>query len=213
MELNMELPPKECDLSTLRSYVYRLAERLNVVLSNIDEGNMTYSAGAVLSSAKATASGVSNLKQSIIRSASMIEHIGEKLEKTLTDEYVAKSDIGTYTSKAVADYEIDGKGIEQYFSLIESVSEEVRNLCGYIKSGILDDETVGIEIGSFGGDEHSPFKVRLCDNRLSFYDGDAEVAYLSDSTLHITRAEVKGSLSVGDYEIDLSDGVAWRWRG
>lgn len=213
MDLNMELPRSNIDFSGLRSYVYRLAERLNVVLSSLDEGNFVSSAGAVFSAPKKSEANVRELKQSIIRTATMISQLENKLTATMESDYVAQSDIGRYTADAIATYEVGGRGIEQYFSLIETVSEQVSQIAGYIKSGVLDDGIIGIEIGSFGDVGQTPFKVRLSDNRLSFFDGDGEVAFLSDSTLYITRAEIKGALALGNYELDLTDGVAWRWNG
>lgn len=93
------------------------------------------------------------------------------------------------------------------------MSENISKIEGYVRSGVLDEGVIGIEIGSFGVTGETPFKVRLSDNRLSFFDGDSEVAYLSDSVLYITRAEIKGALALGGYELDLTDGVAWRWNG
>lgn len=209
----MEMPRADLDLSGLRSYIYRLAERLSVVLSSLDENNFTSPAAAAIKSGGASSKAQSELKESIIRTASLIKSVEEKLTATMKSEYAAVSDIGTYTQEAIASYEVGGRGIGQYFSLIESVSEEVRRLCGYVKSGVLDDGTVGIEIGSFGSDGETPFKVRLSDHRLSFFDGGIEVAYLSDSSLYITKASVTGKAVFGNYELDLTDGVAWRWNG
>ena len=213
MELNMELPRSNIDFSGLRSYVYRLAERLNVVLSSLDSENFVSSAGAVFSVSEKSGADIKELKQSIVRTASLISKVEDKLTTTMEESYVAKSDIGTYTSDAVGTYEVGGRGIEQYFSLIEEVSENISKIEGYVKSGVLDEGVIGIEIGSFGVTGETPFKVRLSDNRLSFFDGDSEVAYLSDSVLYITRAEIKGALALGGYELDLTDGVAWRWNG
>lgn len=211
MELNMDLPRKDIDLAGLRSYVYRLTERLGVVLSCLDEDNFSGGVGGVVTTVRESEKKLGELKQSIIRTASLVEKVENKLTSTMVENYVAKSDIGEYTSEAIADYEVGGRGIEQFFTLAESVAGEVRELSGFVKSGILDDETVGIEIGSFGGDESCPFKVRLSENRLSFWEGGCEVAYLSDSTLYVTKAEIKGALILGNYHLDLSDGIKMRW--
>ena len=213
MEFNIETPALTGDTNSkkLRAYLFRLTEQLRMVLSNLDSDNFTVETAQAVRSAETAKQDVSGLKEAIIRTATMIKSIEEKLTLTLKNEYVAISDLGKYTEEAIAAYEIDGKGIEQYFNLISSVNDDISRLCGYIRTGILDDETIGLEIANFGEDGSSPFKVRLSDNKLSFFAGGDEVAYLSDSTLYITKAYITGALILGKYHIDLTKGLAFRW--
>ncbi len=199
------------DFRRLRSYLVRLNEELRYVLSNIDSENFTAETAETLGASKAVKKEVSTLKESIVNTATFIRSVEEKLTATLKNEYVAVSDVGTYTENAIASYEVDGKGLDQYFSVVSSVDEEVSKLCGYIKTGVLDDGTVGLEIANFGTDGDAPFKVRLSDNKLSFFAGGVEVAYMSDSTLYITKAHIKGALVLGKYHVDVTDGVAFMW--
>lgn len=213
MEFNIETPAFTGDSNSkkLRAYLFRLTEQLRMVLSNLDADNFTVETAQAVKSAETAKRDVSGLKEAIIRTATMIKSIEEKLTLTLKNEYVAISDLGKYTEEAIAAYEIDGKGIEQYFNLISSVNDDISRLCGYIRTGILDDETIGLEIANFGEDGSSPFKVRLSDNKLSFFAGGDEVAYLSDSTLYITKAYITGALILGKYHVDLTKGLAFRW--
>ncbi len=213
MELNMDLPRRDIDLAGLRSYVYRLTERLGVVLSCLDEGNFSTSPTGVVPTLKKNSVSLSELKESIIRTAAVVEKVEEKLVSTMKESYVAKSEIGEYTSEAFADYVVGGKGIEQYFTLVETVAGQLSEISGFVKSGLIDSDTVGIEIGSFGGDDTCPFKVRLSENRLSFWEGQTEVAYLSDSTLYVTKAQIGNSLILGNYHLDLTDGIKLRYMG
>ena len=199
------------DFRRLRSYLVRLNEELRYVLSNIDSENFTAETAETLGASKSVKKEVSTLKESIVNTATFIRSVEEKLTATLKNEYVAVSDVGTYTENAIASYEVDGKGLDQYFSVVSSVDEEVSKLCGYIKTGVLDDGTVGLEIANFGTDGDAPFKVRLSDNKLSFFAGGVEVAYMSDSTLYITKAHIKGALVLGKYHVDVTDGVAFMW--
>ena len=92
----------------------------------------------------------------------------------------------------------------------------------YIRTGILyyqaDGTPVyGLEIGQtneVGGVETFRKFARFSSSRLSFYDGnDTEVAYISDYKLYITNVHITGNLTIGQFEIDTSDGLAFRWMG
>lgn len=213
MEFNIETPAfgGDTDNRKLRAYLFRLTEQLRMVLSNLDAENFTYETARAINSTASAKQDVSGLKDAIVRTAAMIRSIEEKLTLTLKNEYVAVGDLGKYTEEAIASYEIDGKGIEQYFNLISSVNDDISRLCGYIRTGILDGGVIGLEIANFGEDGSSPFKVRLSDNKLSFFAGGDEVAYLSDSTLYITKAYITGALILGKYHVDLTKGIAFRW--
>ena len=75
---------------------------------------------------------------------------------------------------------------------------EVRELASsldvYIRRGELEEGVYGIEIGR----SDSNIKARFTNDRLSFYQGLAEVAYISGSNLYITRAQVLDYLKLGN---------------
>ena len=217
MELNVDFPrlseSASEDMKRLRSCLYRLTEQLKYVLSNLDEGNFTSTLGAAIGGSASVARDVSSLKEAIIKTATVIKQTEERLTSTMKSEYAAISDIGEYTEEAIASYEVDGKGIDQYFELISNVAGEVENLSGYIKTGLLDNGEIGVEIGNILSAGGAPFKVRLTGQRLSFWSGGVEVAYMSDSSLYVTRAIVTGKFTLGNYEIDPSDGLIFKYAG
>ena len=56
--------------------------------------------------------------------------------------------------------------------------------------------------------------ARFTSDRLSFYDqNDVEVAYISDYKIHISHAEVTGTLKLGGYLVDTSNGLTFKWVG
>lgn len=75
-----------------------------------------------------------------------------------------------------------------------TVAELVSNLDVYIRRGELDGGVYGIEIGR--SDSH--IKARFTNDRLSFYQGVSEVAYISGSTLYISNADVLDYLRIGN---------------
>jgi hypothetical protein len=72
----------------------------------------------------------------------------------------------------------------------------------------------GLDLGVLG----SPFATRLSNTRLSFTQDGEQVAYISNSKLYITNAEISGSLSVGNPDngyleiLSTPSGVGFVWR-
>ncbi len=216
MELNVDLPrlsdAAAPDVKRLYAGVIRLTEQLKFALSNLDEGNFTPELRESVGGTPSVKREVTGLKEAIIRTATLIKSAEEKITSTMKNEYVAVSDIGTYTENAVASYEVDGRGIDQYFDLVSSVAGEVDRLAGYIRTGVLDGGAIGVEIGDLTSGD-APFKVRLTGDRLSFFSDGAEVAYMSSGALYITKAKITGKLTLGDYELDVTDGIAVKYIG
>lgn len=75
-----------------------------------------------------------------------------------------------------------------------SVSELVYSLDAYIKRGELESGIYGIEIGR----SDSNIKARFTNEKLSFMQGNAEVAYISENNLYILRAEIIDYLEIGN---------------
>ena len=93
------------------------------------------------------------------------------------------------------------------------VSAFVSELDVYIRRGKLSEDAYGIEIGR----SDSNIKARFTNDRLSFYQGASEVAYVSGSNLYITRAQVLDYLKIGNstdgyFTFDItSNGLEVRW--
>lgn len=75
-----------------------------------------------------------------------------------------------------------------------NVKEFVSELNVYIRRGELEPDVYGIEIGR----SDSLIKARFINDRLSFYQGTSEVAYISQNNLYITRAEILDYLKIGN---------------
>lgn len=59
------------------------------------------------------------------------------------------------------------------------------------------------------------FMTQITDSRLSFYDGETEVAYISNKDLYITDARIINTLQVGNVALEKSakGGMIFRWKG
>ncbi len=83
---------------------------------------------------------------------------------------------------------------EKMLDLENNVSELVYSLDAYIKRGELESGVYGIEIGR----SDSNIKARFTNDKLSFIQGQTEVAYISQNNLYITRVEISDYLKIGD---------------
>ena len=65
------------------------------------------------------------------------------------------------------------------------------------------------------GDNASGYTARLNNQKLSFYDGDTEVAYISNNKLYIANGQVTGDLQIGKYQwlTDSTGRMSLKWVG
>ena len=117
--------------------------------------------------------------------------------------------------------------VNQLYTDLQSVEktadgayDSVRAVTANIKTGLLYTNesgvpVYGLEVGQRNvenGVESFRKYARFTANRLSFYDqNDTEVAYISDYKLFITQAQITGSITLGRYVADMSDGLAFKW--
>ncbi len=113
------------------------------------------------------------------------------------------------------------ESFSQNFSAVEQdvnalgaeVSEIISSLDVYIRRGELEEGLFGIEIGR----SDSNVKARFTNDKLSFFQGIVEVAYISGSTLYITNAEMLDYMKIGNaadgyFLFDTTDnGLEVRW--
>lgn len=219
-------------LEQIRSYLYQLAEQLKWALNSIEVGGTNVlqqnqkSNGNKPSDAEAQAT-FNSIKSLIIRSSDIVEAYTEEIKKRLEGEYVAQSDFGTYVESTVQTITADSKNVESLFESMQEIISDIDNLehslidvNAHIKSGLLyyDDAGVpiyGLEVGQIteiDGVETFNKYARFTSDRLSFYDkNDTEIAYISDYKLYITNAHITGTLTLGRFVIDTSDGLVIKW--
>ena len=139
--------------------------------------------------------------------------------------YSSKTELGDLEERVSSQISQTVQGITETFSEnLTAVSEDVSSVGGqvrelissldvYIRRGELEDGIYGIEIGR----SDSSIKARFTNDRLSFYQGLSEVAYISGSNLYITRAEILDYLKIGNstdgyFTFDVSEnGLEVMW--
>lgn len=149
----------------------------------------------------------------------------EEILSQVENIYFAKNDLGDLEERVSSQISQTAEGITETFSEslasfsedLSSVGGEVKELVSsldvYIRRGELEEGVFGIEIGR----SDSNIKARFTNDRLSFYQGLSEVAYISGSNLYITRAEILDYLKIGNetdgyFTFDVSEnGLEVMW--
>lgn len=219
-------------LEQIRSYLYQLAEQLRWALNSIESNvgntlqNGSKANGQAVSKGEDQAT-FNSVKSLIIKSADIVNSYYEEINRKLSGLYVAQSDFGTYeerTEQAIAE---NSKGIERAFTNIQKIFTDIEEIEHTLievnantRAGLLyyDDNSVpiyGFEVGQknvIDGVEVFNKYARFTSDRLSFYDkNDTEVAYISDYKLYITNAHISGTLTLGRFVCDTSDGLVIKW--
>jgi hypothetical protein len=140
--------------------------------------------------------------------------LAEKLDSTDIEDMATK----TYVSE-VNSTEISQRNDAIEFSVTaereraESVEGEIKLFTDIAQTYFLFS-ALGLSIGKSG----SPFRTVLSDTKLSFMDGEIEVAYFSNNKMYIRNAEVINVLTVGDATDGYTDfntvtgGLRGAWR-
>lgn len=222
-------------LSQIKSYLYQFASQLQWALSSVETNSssnveMVQTSSGTAKKQEDPTSNFNELKALIIKSSDIVEayyHTIDSLLKTSGD-YTAYSEYGAFTEKTDLWISATDKKINQNVRDFQAIYDENGNLRtellinGCIHTGIIEyadsgEAIVGIQVGQTttkNGKEVFNQFARFTSNKLSFYDSNAvEVAYISDTKLHITNAEISGSLKLGKFVLDTSNGLALRWEG
>lgn len=209
-------------MAQMRSYMYQLVEQLNWALSAIDKvqtenaSQTTLSASQAVDSEEKAQSTFNQIKSLIIKSADIVEAYYDSMKHQLDGSYVAISDFGTFQENTSQAIEANSTSITQIFSDIQSIESNVSAIeemiiesDSWIRKGLLDyDENgvpiYGIEVGQksvIDGEEVFNKYARFTAGGIYFYlpGIDEPVAYITDSQLYITEANIIYRISIGNF--------------
>lgn len=141
--------------------------------------------------AQALQDGITENSQNIIDLSSSLEQTATSLQATLTS--------AISTLEQYADDAADGAAA----SLANTLATYIR----YYQSG----GTGVLELG----DNASGYIAKLDNQKLSFWDGETEVAYISNNKLFINNAEILQDLKIGNYKwiTDSTGRMSLKWVG
>ena len=206
----------------LQRYLTAMSEKLNIALMDISVEQMDPTARTVITTAEArNEETVNSLKSMIVKTATIIRHEMDMISTTLTDNYEALSEqFGAYERNLQSEITATAEGILQDYQYEERVSgleDEagntdvfIRKINQYIFSGLIDEVNgkYGIAIGENVTSYDAQGNPYLNNNqkmatftmdRLSFWQGETEVAYFSSNTFYIQRGEILNSLKMGNH--------------
>ena len=208
----------EDQLRQMYNHLFKLSNQLNEALMNISVEQMAPDVQEVIKTeAKAEAVNRTNteaLKSLIIKTANVVRGEMNEVRTTLESHYEALSEqFGTYQEDIELQLSANANGINQAYSLIETVSAAgedtattLQKLNANIFSGILDAGTgeVGIAIGynvtnNDGTLNQANKMATFSADRLTFYINEVPVAWFGNSVFHITDGEVTGSMRMGNF--------------
>ena len=153
---------------------------------------------------------------------SNVQTIITKTEESFGDRIGELSgEIGNVESKVDGVNTALSSDIKNVKSELSSANSSIAEIKASIKTGIIDEKDglpiYGVEVWQTNlvdGKEVLNKCARFTAGRLSFYDNNGfEVAYISDYKLFITHAEVTGTLTLGGYLADTTNGLAFKWGG
>ena len=220
-------------LQQIRSYLYQLAPQLNWALSTLEaassSGTATQNTGASAKAAekdKDRQDNFNELKHLIIKSADIVNAYYEEINNLLklNGEYVAQSDFGTYYKEASAEISANYEQMRLDFDQIQGIVSAdgsdtlLRSTTAYIKLGIIGEESNGdpingIEIGQTNSGESKKF-AQFTARTLTFYNSSGTtLATFGDEGMVVPRAKITGTLTLGKYVIETSNGLVFKWAG
>ena len=216
-------------LGQIRSYLHQLVDQLNVSAADTDktvsevrsQGEMLQKTASSLEAQTPKAT-FGSLKSLIIKSADIVDAYYDQISTKMVGEYTALSEFGEFkqstTNTLLANSESITNIYTNYQEIKDSLNHYISDTKAYIRTGLLgyEDDGItpiyGLEIGqeNNSGEENVFSKyARFTSNRLAFYDQNGnDVAWISDQTLHITKAEIQ-TMNLGNYTLDTSDGIAF----
>lgn len=211
-------------LRQLEQYLHTMSSKLNEALMSITIEQMSPSAQETIRQAvqgQNTEKQYTSLKSMIVKTAEIVRHEMDVISARLEDQYTAISDqFGSYernlqnTITATAEGILQDYQYEERVQGLEKDAEDtdgfMRRINQYIFSGLIDEENgkYGIAIGenvTSYDQEGNPYlnnerkMATFTMDRLSFWQGNVEMAYFSDSVFYIAYGEITKSLKIGNH--------------
>jgi hypothetical protein len=220
---NITSTTAEGQMAEMQSYMHQLVQQLNWALNTIDDARAGNNSSVVINngggiSAEEAEDTFNSIKSLIIKSADIVKAYETTLKENFDGEYVAVSDFGTYKQDTNLSIETNSKNINEAFTNIQVIGDDIRETNAYIKRGYLGDvegkPVYGIGVGETDANGSYKKYAWFTADKLSFFDGGGyEVAFISSNTLYITDAVFIGKVQFGGYKADTTCGLAFTWVG
>lgn len=214
------LGDEKSQLMQIYRYLNMMSEKLNTAMNTIGVDQMdadTQQAIRYAGSEEATKQ-YNGLKSLIVKTADIVKNEMEEITARLEAEYIAISDqFGTMQRNMTQNITANANGIQQAFEYIQQIQSNENNtnafvnrVSQYIFSGLIDEVNLkyGIAIGedvtAYDG-QGNPYlnsakkMATFTMDRLSFWQGETELAYFTDNVFHIANGEVTKTMKMGNH--------------
>lgn len=219
-------------LESIEKYLFRQADNLNYNFTQATPDKIFELAAQAVEGAKSPAAepgekaNYTALRDLIIKSAGSVVQTGENFTYSLDGEYVAVSEFGEFKKNTNQTITANSENITSLFTKNEEISaqnkknsEDLKNykldMKNYISAGYDDvGDTFALDVGLLKGkytkdgaiiEIASPKKVRITPDKISFFDGTEEVAYLKEKAIYFPKAHITGgtiSIANGTFGVD-----------
>lgn len=220
------------------TYLYEMARQLNLAEAQVREAIPAAAAKAPgLAKQAELQEQYQNLKALIIKTADTVRAEMDRITAELNGTYVAQSEFGSYVEQLSLYLEANPEAVTQYYKFASDLQANLDRVDadfsawrtetgGYIRTGIVawDGEipVYGVAVGQdlttheIDGEtvvDQRQFRSTFTANRLSFWQDETEVAYISNNKLYIRSAEVLDGLTLGPWRLTTSGGLTVQWNG
>ncbi len=214
-------------LEQLFGYLEDLSGKLNTALMDITIKQLAPVEQEAVRSASAEehAKRLETTKQLIIKSANIVRTEMDEIRTVLRLQIEANSEqFGALMDELENQIQVNANGISQTFTRISTITDATGALKEiqdrykkYINIGVIGQKAgkdiIGIAIGEDITNEDGSLNLKnkmatFTKDKLSFYQGDYEVAYFASNTFNIASGNVTDSMRMGNHIWKVLDGGA-----
>ncbi len=199
-------------LESIEKYLFRQADNLNYNFTQAAPDKIFELAAQAVEGAKSPAAEPGEkakytaLRDLIIKSAGSVVQTGGNFTFSLDGEYVAVSEFGKFKEDTNLTIAANSNNIQSLFKKSGEISTDLTkyksDMKNYISAGYDDvGDTFALDVGLLKGqytkdgaiiEIASPKKVRITPDKISFFDGTDEVAYLKEKAIWFPKAHITG---------------------
>lgn len=207
-------------LVQLFRYLSEMSEKLNTALNNISVEQMDTAAQQQIRTAGAeeNQAAYNGLKSLIVKTAEIVRGEMDEISTVLQGQYTIISEqFGELQRNTEASITANSEGIRQNYTFIEQLQEAGTQTAGtlnrfsqYIFTGLVDEVNhrygiaIGEDITAYDA-QGNPYinsarkMATFTMDRLTFWQGETELAYFSDNIFHIANGEIVKTLKIGNH--------------
>lgn len=207
---------EKSQLMQLYRYLNTMSEKLNTALNSITVEQMAPETANQIRNAggEAMTRKYNGLKSLIMKTAEIVRGEMDEISTTLQGQYnMVSEQFGELQRTTTASITANSEGIRQNYNYIEQLqnagnntSSYMNRFSGYIFTGVIDEVngTLGIAIGeditNADGTMNGAKKMATFSmNKLSFWQGETELAYFTENVFHIANGEVSKTMKMGNH--------------